>query len=105
MHVHLSGLLGDDDVRHVVGRWMVGVAEVVLDGLQPVQRRRCPHPRVVEHGIGQEQPVEAIPLLGVDDVPVLVEELVDLDQVQGVHGRVAVNRGSGWARTRPRGRR
>src|SRR4029450_13885615 len=45
-----------------------------------------PHARVVELGIRHEELVEAVPLLRVDDVAVLVEELVDLDDVLRVHG-------------------
>ena len=65
---------------------MVGVAEVLADLVEPLEHPRCPHARVVEHGIGVEQLVEAVPLGGVDDVAVEPEQLVDLDDVAGVHG-------------------
>ena len=54
------------------------------DLLDAVEHPRRPHARVVEHGVGLEQLVEAVPLLGVDDVAVEPEQLMDLDDVAGV---------------------
>ena len=77
----LAVALEHHDVRDVVGRWVVGAAEVLADLVHPVEHARCPHRRVVELGIGGEQLVEAVPLRRVDDVAVEAEQLVDHDDV------------------------
>ena len=57
-------LLDDDDVGDVVGGWMVGVAEVGADLVDPAEDARRPHAGVVEHGVGFEELVEPVPLRG-----------------------------------------
>ena len=58
-------------------------------GVAPVPHLGHPDTRVVEHGVLREQLVEAVPLAGVDHVAVLPEELVDLDEVDGLHAASA----------------
>ena len=85
LHHHVAVALADDDVGDVMGGRMVGVAEVGADLLDPPEHAGRPHRRVVELGVGQEQLVEAVPLAGVDDVSVEVDQLMDGDDVAGVH--------------------
>ena len=89
MDPDLAVLLADDDVGHVVGRRVVGPREELHDGVAPVPHLGHPDARVVEHGVLREQLVEAVPLPGVDHVAVLPEELVDLDEVDGLHAASA----------------
>jgi len=64
---------------------MVRALEERRDRLQPAQHPRDVDTAVVEHGIVDEQLVEPAPLLGIDDVPVLGEELIDQNDVCGIH--------------------
>ena len=85
VHVHFVVDLEDHDVGDVVGGRMVGIAEVAADLVESVEDAGRSYPGVVENGVVGEELVEPVPILGIDDVAVEPEQLVDLDDVGGVH--------------------